>query len=201
VHDDLAAVPPEEFIAARDALAARLKAEGEVDEAAAIKKLRKPTVSQWLVEHVRRTHTDEIEALRAAVRDLSAAQETAITGGDRTALTNATAARRDAVASLERVVEQMLADGDRPAHYRDEVVQAIESGVTTEIASGTFGLRDDLELPDRPADQPRRDIGAERRAAAAQSAIEHAEDRVERAREELARAEAELDAVRKRYES
>ena len=200
MSDDLADVPPEEFVAARDALAAHLKAEGRADEAAEIKKLRKPTVSQWLVAHVRRHQDAEIAALREALRALSTAQEAAITGGDREALTAATATRRDAVAALERAVDQVLADNERPAHYRDEVVATIESDVTAEVASGTFGLRDDLELPERPPDEPRRDIGAERRAAAARAAIDAAVDRVQRARDELARAEVELEAVRARYE-
>ncbi len=45
-RDDLADVPPEEFVAARDAAAKKLKSEGRSDEAAQVKKLRKPTVTR-----------------------------------------------------------------------------------------------------------------------------------------------------------
>ncbi|MGH3369390.1 MAG: hypothetical protein ACRDPR_05265, partial [Nocardioidaceae bacterium] len=141
---------------------------------------------------VRRHHAEDIEALRAALSNVAAAQETAITSGDRGALADATAKRRDAVKAVGRAVDQVLARNGRPAQYRDDVLSAIESGVTAEVASGTFGLRDDLELPDRPKQEPPRDRAAERRAADAKAAIEAAEARVSRARDELEKAESEL---------
>jgi hypothetical protein len=197
--EDLADVLPEEFVAARDELAKRLKAEGKTAEAADVKKLRKPTVTQWVADQVRRHHRDEVDELRAALSDVAESQEAAITGGDRDALRNATAKRRDAVMSVGRAVDQVLAGSGRPAQHRDEVVSAIESGVTAEVASGTFGVRDDLELPERPEREPARDLEGERRAAKAKAAIEAAEARVSRARAELEKAESELEAVVERH--
>jgi hypothetical protein len=198
--DDLADVPPEEFVAARDALAKRLKAEGEAAEAAEVKKLRKPTVPMWIAVQVRRHHADEVDALRTASSDVAKAQESAVTSGDAGALRDATARRRDAVTALGHAVDDVLARNQRPAHHRDEVLGAIESAVTAEVASGTFGLRDDLELPERPAGRPRRqDRVAERRETQARAAIEAAEARVARAREELDSAEAALAALRERH--
>ena len=197
--DELIDVPPEEFVAARTQLAARLKSEGKADEAAEVKKLRKPSVRPWLVDQVRRHHAAEVDALRAASSDVAQAQENAITGGDRDALRDATAKRRDAVGAVERAVDEVLARDGRRANYREEVLAAIESAVTEEVASGTFGLRDDLELPERPKREPRRDRATERRAASAQAAIEAAEARVRRAHDELDKAEAELDAIKARY--
>ena len=100
--EDLADVPPEEFVAARDELAKRLKADGNVTEAAEVKKLRKPTVTRWVADQVRRHHAEDVEALRAALSNVAAAQETAITRGDRGALAEATAQRRDAMTALGR---------------------------------------------------------------------------------------------------
>jgi hypothetical protein len=198
--DDLADVPPEEFVAARDALAKQLKAEGKTSEAAEVKKLRKPTVTRWIADQVLRHHAREVEALRAALKDVAVAQEAAVTRGDRGALQDATAERRDAERALGRAVDDVIAGGDRPTHHRDEVVSTIESAVTAEVTSGTFGLRDDLELPERPAGRPRRqDRVAERRDAQARAALEAAEARVARAREELERAEAALAALRERH--
>ena len=94
--EDLADVAPEGFVAARDALAKRLKADGNATEAAEVKKLRKPTVTRWVADQVRRHHAEDVEALRAALSNVAAAQETAITSGDRRALADATAQRRDA---------------------------------------------------------------------------------------------------------
>jgi hypothetical protein len=199
--EDLADVPPEQFVAARDELAKRLKADGNATEAAEVKKLRKPTVTRWVADQVRRHHAEDVEALRAALSNVAAAQETAITRGDRGALAEATAQRRDAMTALGRAVDDVLAANERPVHHRDEVLGAIEADVTAEVASrGTFGVRDDLELPERPAEQPaRRDRVAERRAAQAEAAIEAAEARVARAREELENAEAALAALRERH--
>ena len=199
--EDLADVPPEDFVAARDAIAKQLKSDGKADEATEVKKLRKPTVTRWVADQVLRHHASDVDALRRALTRVAAAQEAAITRGDREALTEATAERRDAMTALGHAVDDVLADQQRPAHHRDEVVGAIEADVTAEIASGgTFGGRDDLELPERPAEQPaRRDRVAERRAAQAQAAIEAAETRVARAREELENAEAALAALRERH--
>jgi hypothetical protein len=198
--DELADIPPEEFVAARDELAKRLKSEDKAEQAAEVRKLRKPTVSKWVTEQVRRHHPDDVDALRAASSEVANAQEAAVTRGDRDALRDATAKRRDAVEAVVRAVDQVLAGSGRPGQYRDDVVSAIESDVTAEIASGTFGLRDDLDLPERPKKKaPARDRVAERRAAQAEQAIEAAEERVRRARNELDEAESELAALRERY--
>jgi DNA repair exonuclease SbcCD ATPase subunit len=200
--DELADVPPEEFVAARDALAKQLKADGKTAEATEVKKLRKPTLTRWVADQVLRHHAADVEALRRALDKVATAQEAAITHGDRAALSEATAQRRDAVTALERAVDDVLADHERPAHHRDEVIGAIEADVTAEVASaGTFGVRDDLEIPERPPPnrKPARDRVAERREAQAQAAIKEAEARVDRARAELARAEAALAELIERH--
>jgi hypothetical protein len=197
--EDLADVPPEGFVAARDELVKRLKADGKATEAAEVKKLRKPTVTRWVADQVRRHHAEEVETLRSALSNVAAAQETAITSGDRGALAEATAQRRDAMTALSRAVDDVLAAGERPVLHRDEVLGAIEADVTAEVASrGTFGVRDDLEVPERAARKSARDRVAERREENARAAIEAAEARVARAREELEAAQAALEALRER---
>jgi hypothetical protein len=194
---ELADVAPEDFVAARDALAKELKAAGQVKESAEVKKLRKPTVQAWIAEQVRRHHADVVDRLRESSTAVAAAQEAAITAGDRDALRDANATRKQAIRDVGRAVEQVLARNGRPAHHKDEVLAAIESAVTTEVAGGTFGLRDDLELPARR--EPERDLEAERKAAEAAAEIEAAEARVSRARDELDRAESALAAVVERH--
>jgi hypothetical protein len=202
--DELADVPPEEFIAARDALAKQLKADGKVAEAAEVKALRKPTVQQWVADQVRRHHDDAIDDLRAASAAVARAQEELITSGDRGALKDATVRRRDALKQVGVAVDQVLARNGRPATHRDDVLAELEAAITAEVASGgAFGLRDDIELPTRkPA--PTRDRAAEKReaekrAAQARREIDAAEERVRRAREELERAESDLAAVMERH--
>jgi hypothetical protein len=195
--EELADLPPEDFVAARDALAKQLKAEGKVTDAAEVKKLKKPTVQAWIADQVRRHHDDAVDALRAATAAVGAAQEAAITSGDRDALREATAGRKDALRDVGRAVEQVLARNGRPAAHKDEILATIEAAVTAEVAGGTFGLRDDLDLPKRK--EPERDLEAERRAAEAKAEIEAAEARVERARKELLKAEDALAAVVERH--
>ena len=197
IPEELADLPPEDFVAARDALAKALKAEGKVTDAAEIKKLKRPTVQAWITEQVRRHHDDVVDALRDASAAVATAQEQAIASGDRDALKEATAARRDALKDVGRAVEQVLARNGRPATYKDEVVSTIEHAVTDEVTGGGFGLREDVELPKRTA--PARDVEAERRAAEAEAEIATAEERVERARRELEKAEDALAAVLERH--
>lgn len=197
IPEELADLPPEDFVAARDALAKALKAEGKLTEAAEVKQLKKPTVQAWITDQVRRHHDDVVDVLRDASAAVATAQEQAIASGDRDALKEATAARRDALRDIGRAVEQVLARNGRPATYKDEVVSTIEQDVTNEVTGGGFGLREDVELPTRKA--PQRDLEAERRAAEADAEITAANERVERARRELQKAEDALAAVLERH--
>jgi hypothetical protein len=198
--DDLATVPPEEFVAARNALADRLKAEGHTGRAKEVKALRKPTVAQWIAAVVRHERADVVDELRMALRAVAAAQEAAIVKGDRDALRAATTRRREAVSALDDAVADTLRRSKRPLTYQEEVVQDIEAGVTAEVSPGTFGVRDDLKLPEpKKSDKPKRDVAAERRAAERERAIENAEARVARARDDLEAAEAALEAVQQKF--
>jgi hypothetical protein len=198
--EELAGVAPEQFVAARDALARRLKDAGESDRAKAVKALRRPTVAQWLATEVPRRRPEVVDALRSAARQVVDAQEAAIVRGDRDALRDATARHRAALRALESAVNQVLEETGRPAQHRDEIVQAVDESVTNEVSEGTFGVRDDLDLPNlEKARAPKRDVRAERRAAEADKAIMGARARVERAQDELAAAQAALEATIARY--
>ena len=71
--DDLLAVPPREFTAARNALVAELRRAGKSAEAATAKKLRKPTLPVWVVNQVARRHGADVKAFVAAADDLKRA--------------------------------------------------------------------------------------------------------------------------------
>src|SRR5213083_51534 len=107
MREELADVAPEDFVAARDALAKELKAAGDVDAAAEVKKLRKPSVQQWIATQVLRHHDDVVDELRRATAAVAAAQEAVIANGDRDALKVATSERRDALRAVGRAVEQV----------------------------------------------------------------------------------------------
>ena len=80
---DLYALPPADFIAARDELAGELKDSGEADVAAAVKKLKKPSIVAWAVNAAARVHEDEVAALRETGQALRRAQRKVLSGGSR----------------------------------------------------------------------------------------------------------------------
>lgn len=164
--DELADVTPEEFVTARNELAKRLKAEGDPARASEVKRLRKPTVTEWITGQVRRHHDDVVGQLRSAVGDMAEAQEAAITSGQRQALGDATTQRRDALKALGGAVDHVLAHHGRPAHYRDEVMGSIESDLTAEVVpNATFGWAENVDLPEplsKPASRPPQDTRSQR---------------------------------------
>jgi hypothetical protein len=71
--DRLFVVPPAEFVAARKALASALKAAGRRQEAAAIEKRPRPSVSTWATNQVARSEPDLIRELGEVTARLQAA--------------------------------------------------------------------------------------------------------------------------------
>ena len=79
--DELFGLAPEEFVAARDGLARRLKREGDAETAARVKALRRPTLSAWAVNQLARARGRELEPLLDAGERLRSAHQDALAGG------------------------------------------------------------------------------------------------------------------------
>ncbi|HEX8004072.1 MAG TPA: hypothetical protein VF519_15395 [Mycobacteriales bacterium] len=122
--DELYALDPDEFVPARDAIVRRLRKEGARDEAAAVAKLRRPTVPAWALNVVARDHPGEVAAVLAAGERLRSAQEQALRG-DAAALRTATAERRAAVAAAAALVADVL--GDRAPAQAGAVSATLEA--------------------------------------------------------------------------
>ena len=122
---ELYGLAPEGFIEGRDALAVQLADEGEHQVAAAIKKLRKPTVVAWAVNTASRERPADVAALLRAGDDLRQAQVAAISGKGSDDLRTATQARRTKVAALAEVALQAL--GARGGAHRDAIVLTLEA--------------------------------------------------------------------------
>src|SRR5207249_4123605 len=71
---------PTDFTGARNDLARRLKQAGQVEAAAGVKQLRKPTVPLWAVNQLARRHPDDVRALLDAGERLRVAQQAALRG-------------------------------------------------------------------------------------------------------------------------
>jgi hypothetical protein len=74
VADELYGLAPADFIAARDERARQLRAAGQRDEAAAVKKLARPTASAWLVNQLARTAPEHMSRLYDLGAELQEAQ-------------------------------------------------------------------------------------------------------------------------------
>lgn len=107
--DRLYALSLEEFTAARDALAARIRSAGDAAEASRIKSLRKPTTPAWAVNQLARRQSDLVAQLIEGSERLRLAQHELLQGGPAQAVWEATLAEREILARLSHEAERILA--------------------------------------------------------------------------------------------
>ncbi|WP_354701549.1 hypothetical protein DSM112329_01868 [Paraconexibacter sp. AEG42_29] len=159
---DLYAVPLDEFVPARKALAARLRAGGAKEEAKTAAALRKPTAAAWIVNQLVHGHPRLVDEFRAAAAAARSAQA-ALAGGDRTAWPAASAALKQAQQALVDVAGTLgagpaaleKAAGTLTAAAADGAVEAVVLGgrLLKEVAPGGFDglLAEDIPLLPRAA--------------------------------------------------
>lgn len=131
VVSELYGLRPREFVAARDAHAARARQRKQADAARRIGSLRRPTLALWAANRLSRARPDQARALqdlgaqlRAAHRDLDGAQLRALAGEQHRVIAalaqEAAALARDAgerisdsvLQEVEQVLHGVLADED-----------------------------------------------------------------------------------------
>jgi hypothetical protein len=112
--DNLYAAPPADFTGARNDLAQRLKQAGQVEAAAAVKQLRKPTVPLWAVNQLARRHPDDVRALLDAGERLRVAQQAALRGESQE-LRRATAEQRKLLHGLTQRGVELLREAGHSA--------------------------------------------------------------------------------------
>ena len=221
-REDLYGLPLEEFTPARDALAKELKAAGQKDEAAEVKRLRKPSLAAWALNRVARDHPDAIDRLRAAGADLRAAQDEAMSG-NAGRLRDAGRALVDEIDRVSSLAAEVLQSAGRPASAAqqeklastlrtaaidDEAGEVLLRGVLVDDLEPTgfslLGAGPSLAAPARPSRSTTHDgdgrktlPGSERPAKKPKASKEELEA-VDAARRELRRcdAEAEMAATR-----
>jgi len=98
--DRLYAAPFESFTETRDALAKEVKAAGNAELAAQLRKERRPPVTVWALNQAARRHPEPVRALLESGERLRDAQERAVRGEGAGPLRDATAEQRQALASL-----------------------------------------------------------------------------------------------------
>jgi len=200
--DDLYAAPPENFIRARNDLAQRLKQAGQIDGAARVKQLRKPTVPLWAVNQLARRYPDEVRALLEAGDRLRVAQEAALRGETQT-LRAATADERKLLRGLAQRGEELLRETGHSADPKRIVStlhtaavdpagrELLEQGrLSEELEATGFGAFAGMEIPSSPKPEERTPKGTspatQRRR---QERLRRLRDNVTKAEKEAAKAE------------
>jgi hypothetical protein len=220
--DSLFALPLEEFTSARNALAKRLAAKGERDEAARVKALRKPSVTTWAVNQLAHKHARDISRLLEATEKVQNAPDAAT-------LRRTTAARTKILAQLLDAAKDILDDAGRSATggQLDKITQTLQTASTSDEHRDDLihgRLQIDLEpsgfgevmafAPQEPAvahrdraakkkadELARKASAAEERAAKLESRAQQLEELASEAREAADKARADAATARARAEA
>jgi hypothetical protein len=191
-------LPLEEFTAARNALAARLKKDGRTDESAQVKSLAKPSVSAWAVNQLFWNERKAFDRLIDAGERIRRALLSEMRGP--------TEMRREAIATLSRAAEALLRDsGHNPApDTMRRIATTLEAlsadpqehaagQLTTDLSPPGFELLASLfpNTKPAPAPAPARLQEESREAINARASLREAEQALSEAREEFRNAEAE----------
>lgn len=217
--DDLFRLRPEEFTAARNALAKRLRSDGERERAAEVQALRKPTMTAWALNQVAREQPGVVDRVVHAGEGLRSAMEKAI-GGDRSDFQSAQSEERlsiqEAVDAASTVMEaagvrvtetsrQRMTDTLRAAAVDASVGDQLRRGVlVADTSAPGFGLEG--VSADVLARQQRTDGREEPRQRERQARLDALKREFDRAEQRLREAvsaaeEAEERAVRLRREA
>jgi len=217
VADELYSLPPEEFTAARNVTEKEANAIGDRQLAAAIHRLRKPSMGAWLANQLVREHPGEVQSfvdLGAALREA-----TAMLSGDQLrelgkqrrqlvyalmqqarGLANAAGHKvsQDTAGRLEDTLHVALADERAAAQLRAGQLtdtlqgEGFPSAEATKSTEPTTGLPSAGSPKDKSAGQRRADqLGrAQRDEQLARAAVREAAEGLERAQTSVERAKA-----------
>jgi hypothetical protein len=192
----------DEFTAARNELAKRLRSDGDREAADRVKALPKPTLPAWAANRLARERQKELRALLDAADSLRGAQEAAL-GGKQADVRGAMRAQREALRKLVDAARDELEAAGRPApdatleRVRSTLEAAaldpearplLEAGrLTEEHESAGFGALAGMGFaPPAERDQPAKP--SRRRGPAAPAKDELAERRRKKLDEARARA-------------
>ena len=143
--DELFTIAPADFVAARNALAKALKADGHRDEAAAVAALRRPTVPDWALNSVALQEPDVVADAVDAAEHLRSVQAAAL--GDASAapdLRDAMAHARQAAGALRKAAEDKLRRAGRPAGDMNALTTRLNEtmvhpGLLSQLQAGRLG--------------------------------------------------------------
>jgi len=212
--DELFVAPPEGFTESRNALAKRLKEDGDAETARRVGAMRKPVRSAWAVNRLVHEDRSAVEELLQVGQQLRLAQRRALSGGDADQLRQRSEERRKLVTALTRRAARALGQEPTPAAI-EEIAATFEAASADEDAARQVlegrlskpfgrpaGFGDVVGLkvvpgggPEEPAGPPA-DDGAER--ASREREVRAAERRERQLRERVERLRAEVAGMEER---
>jgi hypothetical protein len=213
--DRLYGLPLEQFTPERDALAKRLRADGDRDGAAAVKKLRKPTVGAWALNQAKRREPKRVAELIDAGARLREAQQQLVAGGERGLLRDASAQQRRAAERVVALGEQELAGAGhaanasaqsklwstvRAAAVNLEASELLEAGrLTRDYEVSDLGLGDAMpaSAAKKPAAAAAADRAADRKAQTIRRRLDRAREQHDTAKERAAEVHTRVRDARK----
>jgi hypothetical protein len=130
VADQLYAVPPRRFVAAREAAVARARAAGQGEVAQVIAGLRRPTVAAWLVNLLALHRPEQVAELAELSEALREAQRERRGG----TLRDLSARRRSVVSALVRTAEALARETDAESGGAKLPLAEVESTLTAAVA-------------------------------------------------------------------
>lgn len=136
IADELYAAHPDKFAGARDARVKELRAAGKKDEAGELAKLRRPTVSAWVVNLLAREARGGVEQLLGVGEEMAAAQAK----GDVAELRRLTARRPEVEAALIRDAHSLV----EKAGAKMTAATELEVGQTLSAALASAEVADEV---------------------------------------------------------
>jgi hypothetical protein len=212
--DELFTAPPEGFTETRNALAKRLKDQGDAGSAGRVSALRKPVRSAWVVNRLAHEDRSAVEELLQVGEQLRLAQRRALSGGDAEELRRRAEERRKLVTELTRraardlgkdptpaVIEEVAATLEAASADEDAARQVLEGRLSKPIARPT-GFGDVAGLQVVPGTGGEEQVGPSAESSAERASREReiraAERRERQMRERAERMRAEVAAMEER---
>ncbi len=217
---ELYTVDPNEFVQARNTLAAQLRAAGDNEAAKSVKQLRRPPVPVWALNQAARHDAGAVRAFLDASSAAADAQQAVLDGAGADELRDALARRRDALAQVVSAAREVIdASGRTSETYTRELDDALNAIASSPALRDLFArgeltavdasavdageLLAGFELPDRPEaarQRKSRPKPPSRRLVQARETLERRRADADDAAAALARAEKQLADARRAHE-
>jgi hypothetical protein len=208
---------PDRFVEERNALAERLKAEGDAAAAKRVAGLKRPTVAAWAVDQLASADPEKLDQLLDAGRELATAQRQVATAGGAERMQEIASVRRRLVDDLVGTAERALSDSGMPPARAtldkvantltaiatdDDAADQVRAGILPKELPAPSGFGDDrldsallasvTELPARPGAERTELSAAELRARERRQRLASEAGRLAKEAEELEREAADM---------